>query len=105
MTWNPVSQGPVLGAKAGRSCTPTDIVTVKIAAKMETSPIQPNHEILPRVRTLASRNPRTVAAATKTAVHVAWTDTAFRPMVAPTMADPTTKIMTMSQHGWGVESL
>lgn len=32
--------------------------------------------------------------ATNTAVHVACSEMAFRPMEAPTIADPTTKIMT-----------
>lgn len=98
MTLNPVSHGPVCGASAGLSCTPTDMVTVRIAASIETSPIHPNQEILPSVRTLASRNPSIAETATKTAVQVPWTETALRPMEAPTMADPTTNIMTVCQR-------
>lgn len=100
MTLNPVSQGPVWGASAGLSWTPTDTVTVKIAAKIETSPIHPSQEILPKVRTLARRKPSIAETATKTAVQVPCTETALSPIEAPTIADPTTNIITDDQlHG------
>jgi hypothetical protein len=49
------------------------------ATKIQASPIHAVHWIFPRVRMLASIKEAMVATATKTAVHVPWAETAFKP--------------------------
>lgn len=84
-------QGPgVMGAEAGRSITPTAIVTMItrhsvsslhsvssvlkkgiLAMRIHGSPIHASQVIRPRVRMLLNANPIIAATAAKTAVHVA----------------------------------
>jgi hypothetical protein len=57
-----------------------------------TIPIQASHWILPRVRMLERPMATVAAIATKAAVHVPCSDTAFNPIEIPSMPDPATKM-------------
>lgn len=46
----------------------------------------------PNVRILQKQKPTMAATAVKTAVHVAWVDTAFKPMERPRIAEPLVKM-------------
>jgi hypothetical protein len=61
---------------------------------MHVAPIQASQEIRPSVRILASDAAAMAATATKTAVHVALLETAFKPIEVPSMPDPVTNIQS-----------
>lgn len=65
-----------------------------LAIKMQTIPIQASHEMRLIVRKLPRLIPMAAATATKTAVHVAWSETALKPMDKPSMPEPATVIQT-----------
>lgn len=65
-----------------------------LAMRMQTIPIQASQEIRLSVRTLARVIPMAAATATKTAVHVAWFETALKPIDRPSMPEPATVIQT-----------
>jgi hypothetical protein len=71
---------------------PTAMVTMMIAARIHGRPIHASQVILPSVRMLLRPNPAMAATAAKTAVHVAWVETAFRPIEMPRMAEPLLKM-------------
>lgn len=63
---------------------------------MVPTPTQASQLILPRVLILAKRKPTTAPTTTKTAVHVAWLETAFRPMETLSMPEPAMKVQSDS---------
>ena len=110
----------VCGAEAGRSWTPTAMITMKtrracyetvgivrvdayggalLATMIHGRPIHASQVIRPRVRILAQRNPTTAAMATNTAVQTPWVETAFSPMEMPSIADPVTNIQYVGMSG------
>ena len=56
--------------------------------RMQGSPIHASHVMRPSVRILLKPNPKIAATAAKTAVHVAWVDTALSPIDRLKIADP-----------------
>lgn len=54
---------------------------------MEETPIQANMLILPSVRMLERMNVTAAITARKTAVHAPWSDSAFKAMEIPSMAE------------------
>jgi hypothetical protein len=68
------------------------MVTMMTAARMQGRPIQASQVIRPSVRMLLRPNPTMAATAAKAAVHVAWVETAFKPIEMPRMAEPLLKM-------------
>lgn len=62
------------------------------------APTHASQVSLASVWMLARLNPIMAATATNTAVHVAWLDTALRPMEIPSMPEPATKIQSARCH-------
>ena len=56
------------------------------------SPIHASQVIRPRVRMLLNANPRIAATVAKTAVHVAWVETALKPIERLRIAEPLLKM-------------
>lgn len=86
-TWMSLSHGPLGGAAAGRSCTPTAMVSVKTDAMRNARPTQPNHVILFSVRKEPMKHPAMAATATKMAVQAPWTEMALSATEMDTMAE------------------
>lgn len=61
---------------------------------MVPTPTQASQLILPRVLMLANRNPTMAPTTTKMAVHVAWLETAFRPMETLSIPEPAMKVQS-----------
>lgn len=61
---------------------------------MQTNPSHAIQLIFSSVRILANKNPMMAATATKTAVHVPWSEMAFRLIEMPSIPDPATKIQS-----------
>lgn len=61
---------------------------------MVPTPTQASQLILPRVLMLAKRNPTMAPTTTKMAVHVAWLETAFRPMETLSIPEPAMKVQS-----------
>lgn len=62
------------------------------ATRIHGSPIHASQVIRPSVRMLLHTNPRIAATAAKTAVHVAWVETAFKPIEIARIAEPLLKM-------------
>ena len=63
---------------------------------MQPTPSQASQLILPSVRMLAKQKPTTAATTTKTAVHVACVETAFKPIEVPSIPEPAMKVQSDS---------
>lgn len=61
------------------------------------TPTQASQLILPRVRMLAKRKPTMAPTTTKMAVHVAWLETAFKPIETLSIPEPAMKVQSDSK--------
>lgn len=63
------------------------------------TPSQASQLILPRVLMLAKRNPTMAPTTTNTAVHVAWLETAFKPIETLSIPEPAMKVQSNIDFG------
>lgn len=68
-----------------------------LEARMQNRPSQASQLMRPSVCMLPNMQPTTAATAMKTAVHVPWVETAFRPMERLRIPDPATKIQSVGK--------
>lgn len=88
-----LSKGPVAGAAAGLSVTPTAIVTRKSETTRLSAPAQVIQATLSKVWMEAKRKTMMVATATKTAVQVPCRDMALKAIEMDKRAEPATVVI------------
>ena len=94
-----LSKGPVWGAAAGRSATPTAMVTRKSETTKLSAPAQVIQATLSKVWIEAKRKTKMVATATKTAVQVPCKDMALKAMEMDKRAEPATVVIPERRAG------